>query len=82
MAISTIFKYLGLAIEAANQAADIKRKISEVKDPDSPGGKEITEEEMKKLLNDVEDNCSEVITRICQEVGLPIAGVTVDIETT
>lgn len=80
MGYSTIFKYLGLAMEAATQAADVKRKINEAKAVDSPGGKEITEEEMRTLIGSLEGNCSEVVTRICQEVDLPVAGVTISIE--
>ncbi len=80
MGMSTIFKYLGLAMEVATQAADIRSKIDAAKSTNSPGGKEITEDEMKTLVNNLEGNCGEVITRICQEVNLPVKSVTIDIE--
>jgi len=80
MGMESIFKYLGLAMEAANQAAIVVARVKEVKDVDSPGGKEITTEEMAQLLSSLDGNFSGVITRICQEAKLPVKSVTVSIE--
>jgi len=79
MSIMIIFKYLGLAMEAAQQAADVQAKLAAVKAPDSPGGTEITDGEMGTLIAGLADNFSEICTRICQEANLPVKGIKVDI---
>jgi hypothetical protein len=80
MGMSTIFKYLGLAMEAATQAASVNAQIKEAKAPDSPGGKEITPEELKTLVEDLDDTFSDVVTRICEEAGLKVKSVNIQIE--
>jgi hypothetical protein len=80
MGMSTIFKYLGLAMEAATQAASVNAQIKEVKAPDSPGGKEITQEELKMLVENLDDSFSTVVTRICEEAGLKVKSVNVQVE--
>ncbi len=79
MGFSTIFKYLGLAMETANQAAEVSAKLAVAKSADSPGGKEITEDELKVLIESLDENFSTVITRICQEAKLPVQSVKVEI---
>lgn len=80
MGFSTIFKYLGLAMEAANQAAEVNAKVQAVKASDSDGGSEITPTEMNNLIESLSSNFSEVVTRICQEVDLPVKSVSVKID--
>jgi hypothetical protein len=80
MGFSTLFKYLGLAMEAAEEAASVLMKVKAVQNEDSPGGKEITTEEMAQLVESLDDNFSNIVTRICREVGLPIKSVTVTVD--
>lgn len=80
MGISNVFKYLGLAMEAAEEYAQIMLKVKAAEDEDSPGGKEITDEEMKVLIESLDENFSNVVTRICQEFDLPVKSVTVNVD--
>lgn len=80
MGWSTLFKYLGMAMEAATEAADAFIKVQAAKDPNSPGGTEITDEEKKGLIGSLDENFSRVCTRICEEVGLPVKNIKVEIE--
>lgn len=80
MGFSNLFKYLGLAMEAATQAALAKAKIDATKAEDSPGGSEITEGEVLELISSLDANFSEVVTRILQECDLPVKTVKVEIE--
>ena len=80
MGWSTVFKYWGLAMEAAEQAAQVMSKMSVATDPNSPGGSEITHEEKLQLATTLDENFSTVITRICQESGLEVKSVKVEIE--
>ena len=45
MGWSTVFKYFGLAMEAANAAANAYSEVAHATDPNSPGGTAITESE-------------------------------------
>lgn len=80
MGFSTLFKYLGLAMEAADQAAQVMTKVAAAVDEDSPGGAEITHEEKLQLATTLDENFSTVVTRICQECGLEVKSVKVEIE--
>lgn len=80
MGWSTIFKYWGFAMEAAEQAADVYQEVQKAKDPNSPGGREITDEEKATLIENLDDNFSQVVTRICEEFDLPIEEVQVIIK--
>lgn len=80
MGFSNIFKYLSLAMEATEQAAIVLTKVNAAKDPNSPGGSKITDEEASALVESLDENFSTVVTRICQEAGLPIKSVTVTID--
>ena len=80
MGFFTWMKYMGLAMEAAEKMAQVTAEIAPYKDPNSPGGTDITHEEKLKLAADLDDNFSEVVTRICQEAGLEIKSVNVTIE--
>ena len=80
MGFSTIFKYFGLAMEMVEEAAEVIGKVKDAQDEDSPGGSEITEEERAQLIESLDENFSNVVTRICQECGLPVKTVTVDID--
>ena len=80
MAWSDVFRYLGLAMEAAEQAGKAATKIAAAQHPDSPGGKHITTEESDALVESLDENFSTVVTRICQEAGLPVKSVNVSIE--
>jgi hypothetical protein len=80
LGIVSIFKYLGLAIEAAGEAKDVMAKIDAMKEESSDGGTEITHAEKLQLASQLDENFGKVVTRICQEVGLEIKQVTVTVE--
>ena len=80
MGWSTLFKYMGLAMEVATTAAAAMTEVAAAQAPGSPGGSEITSEEGKQIIENLDDEFSQVVTRICEEVGLPVKSVKVEIE--
>ena len=80
MGFGTLLKYFGFAMEAVEEVSKIMVEVAPAMDENSPGGKSITTEEKLELATKLDDNFSEIITRICQEVGLDIKSVTVEIE--
>ena len=80
MSWSTVFRYFGLAMEATEQAVQVMQKVSVATDPNSPGGSRITSDESDALVEQLDENFSVLVTRICQEAGLPIKSVTVSVE--
>jgi len=80
MGFSSMFKYFGLAMEVAEEAAEVLVKVKGVTADDSPGGEEITDEEMKALVESLDENFSNVVTTICRECGLPVKSVSVKVD--
>jgi len=79
MGWSTLFKYFGMAMEAAELAASAYMEVVKAKDPNSPGGSVITSDEKKQIIENLDDEMSTVITRICEEVGLPVESVNIEV---
>lgn len=80
MGWSTLFKYFGLAMEAATTAAAAYQEVAKATDPESPGGTKITTEEKIQIIENLDDEFSSALTRICEEVGLPVKSIKIEID--
>ena len=80
MGWGTLFKYLGIAMEVATTASGAMKEVAAAQAPDSPGGLTVTGDEAKRIIENLDDEFSNVVTRICEEVGLPVESVSVEIK--
>lgn len=80
MGFADIFKYFGIAMAAAEAAASAYREYEKATAPDSPGGSEITDTELKLLVEGLDDDFGSAVTGILQGLGLPVQSVKVEIK--
>lgn len=80
MGFRTLWKYLGIAMEAAEVAGETAVAVAAATAPDSPGGAKITVEERKVMVESLDASFSTALTGICRECGLPVKSIKVEVE--